>query len=211
MVKQVGKRKKVKKINKEKEIRQLDVEKIEIRTLENGSNIIEGYVAPFNSKSKYMGFYEVIDPKAFNNTLADNHNIFMLYNHDWNKPLGDLETGSLKLEVDNIGLKFTLTIDNSVSYAKDVYNLVKNKLIKGCSFGFYTNDDKWSINNKDEDIRTLLDITLLECTLTIIPAYGETNVSCRSYEEYKEEIEKEKKLSELRNNLKLYQLENELL
>lgn len=169
-----------------REIRQLHIENIETRTLENGNMQIEGYVATFNSKSKYMGFYEMIDAHAFDNTLADGHNIFILYNHDWDKPLGDTETGSLQLSIDNIGLKFNVILDKNISYANDVYNLVKSGLIKGCSFGFIANEDTWTTNNNMEDIRTLLNITLLECTLTPIPAYNETSANIRSYDEYKQ-------------------------
>lgn len=190
-------------MNKEKEIRQLHIENIETRTEDNGNMIIEGYVATFNSKSKYLGFYEIIDPRAFDTTLEDGHNIFMLYNHDWDKPLGDTETGTLKLTVDNIGLRFSLTVDNTVSYAKDVYQLVKKNLIKGCSFGFWVNEDEWSTNDNMEDIRTLLNVTLLECTLTIAPAYNETSASCRSYENYKNDLEKHKQDELLKRKLKL--------
>lgn len=197
-------------MNKEKEIRQLHIENIETRTEENGSMIIEGYVATFNSKSKYMGFYEVIDPRAFNTTLEDKHNIFMLYNHDWDKPLADTDTGTLSLNVDNIGLRFNLKLDNSISYAKDVYNLVNKNLIKGCSFGFYVNEDNWSMNENMEDIRTLLSITLLECTLTPIPAYNDTSASCRSYQNHINKLEKHKQ-NELRKiELELIELELDL-
>lgn len=194
-------------MNKEREIRQLNVESIETRTTEDGSMIIEGYVATFNSKSKYMGFYEVIDPRAFNNTLADGHNIFMLYNHDWDKPLADTETNTLQLEVDNIGLRFSLTLDNKISYSSDAYNLVKNNLIKGCSFGFYTNEDSWSMNEQNEEIRTLLDVSLLECTLTPIPAYNGTQASCRSYEQYKNDLDLHKQNEIRKLEIELMELE----
>lgn len=180
-------------VNKDIETRQIALENVEVRSEENGNMIIEGYVATFNSKSKYMGFYEIIDPHAFDNTLADKHNIFMLYNHDWDKPLGDLETNTLRLEVDGTGLRFSLTIDDSVSYAKDVYQLAKKNLIKGCSFGFSCGRDTWAINDNMEDIRTLLDITLYECTLTATPAYNATSASCRSYEQHINELEKRSK------------------
>lgn len=193
-----------------KEIRQLVVENIETRADETGNMIIEGYVATFNSKSKYMGFYEIIDPRAFDNTLGDGHNVFMLYNHDWDKPLADTETNTLKLSVDNIGLRFSLMLDKSISYSMDAYNLTKNKLIKGCSFGFITNRDNWTTNENYEDIRTLLDVTLLECTLTPIPAYNETSASVRSYNEYKAERDKENKLEEEKKELELIKLELDL-
>ncbi|WP_286909302.1 HK97 family phage prohead protease [Clostridium sp. UBA1652] len=198
-------------MNKEKEIRQLIVENIETRATEDGSMVIEGYVATFNSKSKYMGFYEVIDPRAFDSTLADGHNIFMLYNHDWDKPLADTETNTLSLSVDNIGLRFSLTLDKSISYSMDAYNLVKKKLIKGCSFGFITNNETWSTNNNFEDIRTLLDVTLLECTLTPIPAYNQTSADVRSYKEYKDNQNKELNKEKEQRELELLKIELELL
>lgn len=198
-------------INKEREIRQLNVERIETRATEDGSMIIEGYVATFNNRSKYMGFYEVIDPRAFDNTLADGHNIFMLLNHDWDKPLGDTETNSLVLEVDNVGLRFSLTLDSKISYSSDAYNLVKNNLIKGCSFGFYTNEDNWSMNDQNEETRTLLDVALIECTLTPIPAYNNTQASCRSYEQYKDELDLHKKDEIRKLEIELIKLELNVL
>lgn len=193
-------------MNKEKEIRQLVVENIETRALEDGNMIIEGYVATFNSKSKFMGFYEVIDARAFDSTLSDGHNIFMLYNHDWDKPLADTETNTLSLSVDNIGLRFSLTLDKSISYSIDAYNLVRKKLIKGCSFGFITNNESWSTNENFEDIRILLDVTLLECTLTPIPAYNQTSADVRSYKEYKDN-QNEEKNNEIRKRKLLLELE----
>lgn len=198
-------------MNKEKEIRQLIVENVETRALEDGNLAIEGYVATFNSKSKYMGFYEIIDPRAFNGTLSDGHNIFMLYNHDWDKPLADTETNTLSLSVDNIGLRFSLTLDKTISYSMDAYNLVRKKLIKGCSFGFITNNETWSTNENFEDIRTLLDVTLLECTLTPIPAYNETSANVRSYKEYKDNKNRELNKEKEQRELDLLKIELDLL
>ena len=191
----------------DKEIRQLQVQGIETRADANGGMIIEGYVANFNSKSKYIGFYEIIDPHAFDSTIADGHNIFMLYSHAWEKPLGDTETGTLVLNIDGTGLRFSLTIDNTVSYAADAYNLVKKNLIKGCSFSFVSNNDAWSLNDNMEDIRTLLNVTLLECTLTPIPAYNDTSASCRSYDDHKSELENAKKLEQELRELELIEIE----
>lgn len=202
----------------DREIRQLHIENIETRALDNGNMQVDGYIATFNSKSKYMGFYETIDPHAFDSTLTDGHNIFMLYNHDWDKPLADTETGSLQLSVDNIGLRFSVILDKNISYANDVYNLVKSGLIKGCSFGFITNKDTWTTNENMEDIRTLLNVTLLEVTLTIAPAYNETSasasasasVSVRSYDKYKQSINDAEKAKQEQRELELLRIELEL-
>lgn len=195
----------------DREIRRFIVTDIETRA-ENEANIITGYVAKFNSLSQYLGFYETISPDAFNKTLADGHNIFALYNHDYDKLLGSTATNTLQLNVDNVGLRFTLSINSNISYAKDTYELVKSGQIQGCSFGFICNNDSWSLQEDGSDLRTLLDVQLLEITLTPYPAYTSTEATCRSYNEYKDKVENEKKAAEQRaaRELKQKQIKIEL-
>ncbi|MEH7510630.1 HK97 family phage prohead protease, partial [Priestia megaterium] len=112
-------------MEKQKEIRKIDVESIETRATESNDYLIEGYINKFGQKSQFMGFFEQVDSKAFNRTLAQGHNIFGMYNHSSDKILGSTRTGSLKLSVDKVGLHFSLQINPNVSYAKDVYELVR--------------------------------------------------------------------------------------
>lgn len=112
-------------MDKQKEIRKIIANDLETRTEENSSEkIISGYINKFNTRSQYMGFYEEVDKNAFNGTLADGHNIYAMYNHDSNMILGSTRSGSLKLNVDNIGLHFELRINPNISYANDLYELV---------------------------------------------------------------------------------------
>jgi HK97 family phage prohead protease len=186
----------------QKELRQIDVESVEVRELgEDNQYVIEGYVAKFNSRSRFMGFYEEIKDGAFNRTLADGHNIFSMFAHDSDKILGSTKSGSLTLSVDSIGLRFTLRINPEVSYAKDVYHLVKDGDVDGCSFGFIARDDEWSMLEDGTEIRYLKDIELIECTITPFPAYMASEATCRSYDEYKEERNHIQKQKELRKRL----------
>lgn len=179
--------------DKQKEIRKIDVESIEIRATNDNNYIIEGYINKFNTRSQYMGFYEEVDSHAFDNTLSDGHNIFGLYNHDYDKILGSTRTGSLNLSIDDIGLRFSLSINPNVSYAKDVYELVKSGEAEGCSFGFIALDDSWSILDDGTELRTLTNMHLIEATITPMPAYLSSEVSCRSYDQFKVQKEEEQR------------------
>lgn len=191
-----------------KEIRKIYIESIETSAMDDNSMIIEGYITKFNTKSQFMGFFEQVAPNAFDKTLADGHNIFAMYNHNDDKILGSTKTGSLVLEVDNIGLKFSLTINPNISYAKDVYELVKNGEVEGCSFGFCCCCDDWSIQSDNTDMRTLMEVELFEVTITPFPAYMDSEANTRSYKNHKDELEKIQEQREL--ELQLIEIEMEL-
>ena len=196
---------------KEKEIRQIIVNDIEVRSNEdNSAQTISGYINKFNTMSQFMGFYEQVAPGAFDKTLSDGHNIFAMYNHDSNKILGSTRGGSLTLSVDNIGLKFNLEINSNISYANDVYELVKSGDIQGCSFGFFVLADEWSFTEDMADLRTITEVELIEVTITPFPAYLDSEASCRSYEKHNLEVKRSKELNELRKELEIIELENEL-
>lgn len=171
---------------------------------------ISGYINKFNERSEYMGFFEIVEPTAFDKTLADGHNVYALYDHNTEKILGSTKAGTLKLEVDNIGLKFELIVNDDITYINDLYELIKSGDVDGCSFGFYCVDDSWTYTEEGQDLRILKEVELNEVTITPFPAYKATTVSCRSYEKHKEEIEKTKELRALEKELELLDIEEEL-
>jgi HK97 family phage prohead protease len=172
---------------KSKEIRNIVVTELEIRVADNTSEkVIKGYINKFNTRSQYMGFYEEVATGAFDKTLSDGHNIFSMYNHDSNKILGSTRANSLKLYVDEIGLAFELRINDKISYANDLYELVQEGSIDGCSFGFYVIDDSWVTTTDGIDLRIIKEIELIETTITPFPAYLDSVASCRSFEDFKQ-------------------------
>lgn len=195
----------------DKEIRKIIATDIETRTLENDKKVISGYINKFDSRSQYMGFYEEFKRGAFDKTLADGHNIYAMYNHDSSMILGSTRGGNLKLNVDNIGLHFELEINSNISYANDLYELVKNGDVEGCSLGFYVIDDSWSYTEEKIDLREIKEVELVEVTITPFPAYLDTEASCRSYEKHKIKAKEEIELKELREFLELQEIENECL
>lgn len=198
-----------------KEIR--SIENIEVRqVLEDEGLILEGYIAKFDTFTQlWEGFYEKIDRNAFNDTLSDGHNIFLLYNHNYDKPLASTRNNTLTLIIDEIGLKFRAKINENLSYAKDTYELVKSGECRGCSFGFRAIEDDYHYDSqKDEVKRTLLKVELFEGTITPIPAYDTTIVQARCNDikaEEQRKVQDIKELEELKKDLELIQISNELL
>ena len=140
-------------MEKQKEIRKFITTDLKTRTEENSSErIISGYINKFNTRSQFMGFYEEVDNGAFDKTLADGHNIYAMYNHNSDKILGSSRSGSLKLNVDNVGLHFELRINPNISYASDIAELVKSGDLEGCSFGFWVTDDEWTYTEDKVDL-----------------------------------------------------------
>ncbi|MGL5244733.1 MAG: HK97 family phage prohead protease [Sarcina sp.] len=146
---------------------------------------LEGYAAVFNDDYTKLkdrwgeSFYEKVNRGAFIKTLADNsRDKFMLINHDWNKVVGRTDS-NLVLEEDSNGLRFELTVPNT-SDGNDLLENVRLGLIKGCSFGFNIVDQKTRWDDDWTFYRDITEVELFEVTATPIPAYGDTEINCRS-------------------------------
>ena len=174
---------------------------------------IDGYIAKFDSPTElFDGFFEKIDRSAFDNTIKDGHNIFLLYHHDWSKPLASTITGTLTLSVDNIGLRFNATINDNLSYGKDAIELIRQGLISGCSFGFNCVRESNEYNSNDDSItRTLLEINLYEGSILCIPQYEDTQVFARAKEIADEERNKLQQQKDLEIRKRKLEVELELL
>lgn len=152
--------------------------KLEIRQLqefENENNVVEGYALKFNTASKDLGgFFEIIDPRALDGVNMDDVKLFL--NHDSANLLGRTKSGTLRLLVDEVGLKFRCELPNT-TLGNDVMELVKRGDLSQCSFGFTVAEDEW----EDRDGRLFRIIkqldTLQEISLVSIPAYDDTDVT----------------------------------
>lgn len=149
---------------------------------------IEGYALLFNSPSKDLGgFVEVIDPKALDG--VDLSNVIMLDQHDFSKPLASVKAGTLELTPDEKGLHFTATLDDSVSYASDVFQNVKSGNVDSMSFRFDIDDggDEFTQDEQGKITRTIKQVKdLFEVSTVTLAAYDQANVQVdkRSYEEF---------------------------
>ena len=145
---------------------------------DGGKRTIVGFI-PYNSRSQYMGFYEYIMPTAFNKTLADQADVRALMNHDTSKLLGRVKNGSLKLESREDGLYIECQLPET-SYADDAYNLIRDGLNTGLSFGFNIINEDYGIEDGVE-VHYLREVKLEEVSFCVsFPAYEETNSVARN-------------------------------
>lgn len=161
------------------ERRHYPIEDMEVRSEEGKPTILRGYAAVFEKLSvPLFGFREKIRAGAFSESLRKN-NVKALWNHNADFPLGSTNGKTLTLEEDDKGLRFELELPDN-SWGRDAAIAVKRKDVDGVSFGFNVNKDEWDHSKKDNPIRTLVDVNLIEISPTPFPAYPATSISARS-------------------------------
>ena len=143
---------------------------------------VVGYAATFGTVADLGNFREVIKPGAFKRTLANNDDIVLLFNHDANMLLGRKAAGTLQVEEDDKGLRFSCTLPDT-STARDVYANLKAGNLRDCSFGFYVNGEEgeeWERTADGTPLRTLKDVTLFDVSVVVNPAYPGTSANARN-------------------------------
>jgi HK97 family phage prohead protease len=174
---------------KEMETRQLTT-KLELRKLENDTEVIEGYALKFDRWSDTLGWFypfrEKLEPGCLD--TADTDNVVALFNHDQSQILG--RTGAnLDLEVDNIGLKFRIFPTNT-TLSRDLMENIRSGVINQCSFAFTIPDEEgaeeWRENEEtgvyERYVRKI--DKLYDVSVVTTPAYPDTEavVGARSKE-----------------------------
>lgn len=157
--------------------------RIEIR---NDGVILDGYVNAVQRDSKPIPslrgkFVEQIQPRAFERALERTDNVDLLLNHNKNRRLGSTKDGNLQLFEDNIGLRAICTVNDA-----DIIEKAKNNELRGWSFGFYANKDRWENTDGGIQRRYVEDLDLFEVSIidnTKTPAYVATSIEKRNDEE----------------------------
>lgn len=169
--------------SKDPELRRSPSRKVEVRKNADGTRTASGYFATFGTRSKPMGFTEVIAPGAFNESLRNNE-CRALVNHNPDALLGIQRTdgtGNLKVAEDKTGLRFSVDLPDT-SYARDLSALMDDGIVDQCSFAFSVPDggDRWD-EVDGELVRTLTNVTLYEGSILMSEAaYPGTSADIRS-------------------------------
>jgi uncharacterized protein len=161
---------------------------IELR-VEGDVQKIVGYGAVFESRSENLGgFTELISKGAFDSVLKDD--VRALFNHDPNFVLGRSTSGTLKLSVDDVGLRYEIDTPNTQMVRDLVVEPMKRGDISGSSFGFMIEEDDWDENSETGAItRTIKKFSrLLDVSPVTYPAYPETEAALRSLTKFKAEV-----------------------
>lgn len=162
----------------EKETRTI---KMELRALPE-SRTIEGYAAVYNAETDLGWFREEIAPEAFNN--ADMGDVVALFNHDPNLPLARTSSGTLKLTMDEKGLKYRFEAPDT-TLGEDLLKLIRRGDISQSSFAFTIKDEQWIEMAGQKPKRLIRSVdTLFDVSPVTYPAYKETSVMARKKQEY---------------------------
>lgn len=174
----------------------------------NNNRTISGYALKFNTPSKPLGnsdspFTEVIAPSALDN--VDLSNVFMLNDHDFTQPLASTKAGTLKLNVDDVGLHFEATLPDT-SVANDVLTNIKAGNITDTSFGFvvaddgdqFTKDDNGAVTRTINQVKSLFDVSV--CAVGAYDLGDNTvQVDTRSYDKWLSSQKKQENKGEQRS------------
>lgn len=135
----------------------------------------EGYFIRYNTPDSYGSteWREQIAPGSVD--LADD--VVCLYNHNSDVVLGRVSSGTLQLEDREDGLYGRCLLNMDDTEARNVYSRVKRGDIKGCSFGFFIEDQEV---DRDNQLITLTKVRTHEVSITPFPFYTETTMEARN-------------------------------
>ena len=170
------------------------------------SRTVEGYAVVFNSQSEDLGFYETINPAAITEEVLKRSDVFCLFNHDQDKVLARSKygTGSLQLQLDERGLKYTFLAPNT-DLGEELLEYLKRGDIDSSSFAFTVSTDEgsevWTTGTDGRQYREILKIDELHDVSPVWnPAYSSTSVSQRTLDKLNQlremQDEKEKEVQE---------------
>lgn len=179
----------------------------EITPILPDSREVSGYAIVFNSDSNDLGgFIERIQPEALEGVI-EKSDVLCLLNHNEDKGVlarSKYGEGSLRLEVDEIGLKYTFEAPNT-ALGDELLEGLRRGDINTSSFAFTVGSDNWSKREDGTYLRTINSINeLFDVSPVYRAAYDATSVKVdargldvfRKQEEEEAEKEEEKPTDE---------------
>lgn len=177
--------------------------KNEIRTVaqppqwDEESRKLSGYAIVYDVESRVLWdfcggeFVETIDRNAVSQELLATSDVKALFNHIESMLLARSVNGkgSLSLTSDEHGLRFEFEVP-STSLGNDVAELVRRGDLQGCSFAFAANESDIVYTTRADGTRhrRVMKISrLADVSIVVDPAYTQTSVSLRSFDEAADE------------------------
>lgn len=152
----------------------------------SAAEAVMGYAAKFGVRSMVMpdkngrAFVEVVEPGAFDDVLGDD--VIALFNHDPSLPLARSSAGTLRLSVDQVGLKYDFDLAPDET-SRRVAAYIGDGRVSQSSFGFIVAEggDRWEKQADGVILRSISKIgRLLDVSPVTYAAYSEASVALRS-------------------------------
>ena len=170
----------------------------------NESRTIEGYAIVFGVESRILSDYwdnyrEIIEPGAITEERLKEMDIKMTMYHNREKILARSTNGegTLKLSVDDVGVKYSFEAPNTVD-GDTALELVKRGVLSGSSFMFWTDERNVNYERRSDDImlRRVKTIGMIyDMTIAADPAYEQTTVAAREAYSRLNKLEEKKPIS----------------
>jgi len=179
-------------------------------TKKEGKDIVIGHAAVFNKLSEDLGgFKERINPGAFDDVLENDVRAY--FNHNPDYLLGRTSAGTLRLSVDEKGLRYELDIPNT-TVGRDLKENMRLGNITQSSFAFTIgkNGDSWERGENGNDIRIINKVDrLYDVSPVSLPAYPDANDLALA--QRSNFIDKEKNRQESETRFEVNEVKNSLL
>lgn len=153
--------------------------------IEVSDRLVSGYAVVFGTWSNDLGFYEMILKGAITDETIKRSDVICKLNHDDQKVLARSKygEGSLILEVDDKGLKYTFEAPRT-QYGDELLEYLRRGDITGSSFAFTIEEDEFSYQwpfDKDADpvlCREVIKVDkIFDVSPVFSPAYEKTSVA----------------------------------
>lgn len=165
-----------------KEFRSVVAEPVEVRS-ENETIKVSGYAAVFNSETDIGGYYrEKIMPGAFSEAIGRDDVVFLI-NHE-GLPMARTRSGTLKLTEDDRGLYIESELDANDPDVQRITGKMKRGDLDKMSFAFIPEVQEWD-DSGEIPLRSITKASLHDVSIVTFPAYNDTEIGLRSYQEQK--------------------------
>ncbi|MEO1063737.1 MAG: HK97 family phage prohead protease [Actinomycetota bacterium] len=167
---------------------------IERRGGDDAPPVITGYGAVFYREGDpgteyqlWSNCVERIMPGAFDRALRED-DVRSFFNHDANLLLGRNRSGSLRLEVDDVGLRYEIDPPDTQT-GRDLVVSLERGDVDGSSFMFVPDELVWrelEIDGRTLEVRELVSVQLWEVGPVVFPAYESSTSGLRGEERHAE-------------------------
>jgi hypothetical protein len=172
-----------------------DIEQIALEERSGAQPKIRGLAAVYGLPSRDLGgFTEIIEPGAFDH-LVDRRrstaaeDVVALWNHDASQLLGRTSAKTLRLWTDSRGLWYEIDPIPNTTLGRDLVEHLKLGNVTGSSFAFTVEDQnqRYERNADGTSVRYISKIDgLYDVSPVTTPAYPDTAVAVRSFEQWKQ-------------------------